>query len=195
MTSTDRKKREVMAEQSSVPPFVDRGDQTPLLRADGVMLTGHTKEDVPGHLAGEDEETARRFGWWPQQSTEATVRAAHQQWAAEWRSAGDTSTFAIRETVTGHLVGGCQLRLQTDGSGQISWWTHATERRKGYATRAVKLLVEYAESSGIDRLEAHVAEDNHASRKVAESAGFTYLNTFTEDDGTLKMRYERRTRS
>lgn len=31
-----------------------------------------------------------------------------------------------------------------------------------------------------------------SSRKVAESAGFKYLNTLTDDDRTLKVRYERR---
>lgn len=158
-----------------------------------MLLDGHTSADVFVHLAGEDEETARRFGWWPRQSTEATVRAVYDRWALEWRSGGHTRTFAVREPASGRLVGGCELRLQDDGSGQISWWTHANERRKGYATKAVKLLVEYAESLKIDRLEAHIAEDNHASRKVAENAGFGWLDTFTEDDGSPMVRYGRLT--
>ena len=34
---------------------------------DGVIvLNGHTDDDVAAHLAGEDDETARWFGWWPQ---------------------------------------------------------------------------------------------------------------------------------
>lgn len=146
---------------------------------------------MAAHLAG-DEETARRFGWRPQQSTEETVRAAHERWAVEWRAHGKTRSFAVREAASERLVGGCELRLHDDGSGQLSWWTHATERRKGYATRAVKLLVEYAETLGLDRLEAHSGEDNHASRKVAVNAGFHYLDTFT-DDGAPVRRYELRT--
>src|SRR4249920_3158745 len=50
-----------------------------------VILDGHVPEDVQPHLDGEDEETAHRFGWWPQRSTEATVRAAFQRWADEWQ--------------------------------------------------------------------------------------------------------------
>lgn len=142
----------------------------PVLRGHGVLLNGHTVADIAAHLAGEDEETARRFGWWPEKSTETTARAAYARWAAEWRSGGNIRAFAVRDAVTGHLVGGCELRLQADESGQISWWTHAAERRKGYATRALRLLVPCAESLGVDRLEAHVAPDNDASRKVAESA-------------------------
>jgi hypothetical protein len=29
-----------------------------------VTLNGHREQDIAAHLA-EDEETARRFGWWP----------------------------------------------------------------------------------------------------------------------------------
>lgn len=168
---------------------------TPVLQGYGVVLNGHTDADVVAHLAGEDEETARRLGWWPQRSTEATARAAYDRWALEWRSGGSIRAFAVREAAGGRLVGGCELRLQDDGSGQLSWWTHANERRKGYATRGVKLLVEYADSLGVARLEAHVAEDNDASRQVADSVGFRYLNEFTDDDGTRMVRYERRTGS
>ena len=36
---------------------------------DGVIgLDQYPDADVAAHLAGEDEETARRFGWWPESS-------------------------------------------------------------------------------------------------------------------------------
>ena len=44
---------------------------------------------------------------------------------------------------------------------------------------------------GTTRLEAHVALDNHASRRVAQAAGFTHASIFTEDDGTEMIRYTR----
>jgi len=49
----------------------------PELRNDGVVLNAHDDGEVAAHVAGEDEETARRFGWWPAYSTEETVRAAY----------------------------------------------------------------------------------------------------------------------
>jgi RimJ/RimL family protein N-acetyltransferase len=55
----------------------------------------------------------------------------------------------------------------------------------------VALLVGYATSIGVTRLEAHVAADNHASRRVAETAGFTQAGTFTDNDGTEMIRYIR----
>ncbi len=37
----------------------------PELRNDGIILNAHNDSEVAAHVAGEDEETARRFGWWP----------------------------------------------------------------------------------------------------------------------------------
>jgi RimJ/RimL family protein N-acetyltransferase len=53
------------------------------------------------------------------------------------------------------------------------------------------LLVGYAASIGVARLEAPAAPDNHASRRVAEAAGFTQAGTFTDDEGTEFIRYAR----
>ena len=37
-----------------------------LTLTDGVVLLDRfTADDMDAHLAGEDEEQARRFGWWP----------------------------------------------------------------------------------------------------------------------------------
>ena len=73
----------------------------------------------------------------------------------------------------------------------MSYWTHADKRGRGYASNALALLVGYAASIGVTRLEAHVATDNHASRRVAESAGFSQAGTFTDHDGTEMIRYTR----
>lgn len=158
---------------------------------DGViMVNTFTDDDVAVHLASEDEETARRFGWWPKTSTQTTVRDAIARWTNEWATGGSTRAFAAREMTSQGLIGGCELRIQPDGSGQVSYWTATTERRKGYASRSLLLLRQYAESIGITRLESHVAEDNLASRRVSEKAGFSLAGTFTADDGTRMVRYE-----
>jgi RimJ/RimL family protein N-acetyltransferase len=61
----------------------------------------------------------------------------------------------------------------------------------GYARSALALLVGYAASIGVTRLEAHIAPDNHASRHVAEAAGFTQADTVPDGDGTEYIRYTR----
>jgi len=163
----------------------------PELRGDGIILNAHTDSEVAAHVAGEDEETARRFGWWPAYSTEETVRAAYANWARSWQDDGPVRAFAARDPGSGALVGNCELRIGPDGTGEVSYWTHAGKRGRGYARNALALLVGYAASIGVTRLEAHVAPDNHASRHVAEAVGFIQADTFTDSDGTEFIRYAR----
>jgi RimJ/RimL family protein N-acetyltransferase len=163
----------------------------PELRNHGIILNAHNDSEVAAHLAGEDEETARRFGWWPAYSTEETVQAAYANWAKNWQDDGPVRAFAARDPGSGALVGNCELRIGPDGTGEVSYWTHAGKRGRGYARNALALLVGYAASIGVTSLEAHVALDNHASRRVAEAAGFTRASTFTDHDGTKMIRYTR----
>jgi len=162
----------------------------PVLTDGVIILNAYTDDDIPAHLAGEDEETARRFGWWPQTSTEATVRDAFSCWAHHWETGGPTRTFAARQAATRRLVGGCELRLQPDRTAQVSYWTSASQRRRGHATKALSLLLQYARSIGVTQAEADVATDNLASRRVAEKAGFHLVSTFIAEDGTGMIRYQ-----
>jgi RimJ/RimL family protein N-acetyltransferase len=77
--------------------------ETPRYEDDEVVLTGYGLEDVDDHLAGEDEETARQFGWWPKRSTAEMVAAAFRAWAQDWAHDGPTRAFAVRDRRTGAL--------------------------------------------------------------------------------------------
>jgi RimJ/RimL family protein N-acetyltransferase len=78
--------------------------------------------------------------------------------------------FATR--VDGELVGGCELRLVGETRAEASYWTFPQFRRRGYATRALRLLAAWASGLGVDRVELHGEPDNVASRRVAERSGF-----------------------
>ena len=167
------------------------GDGTvPVLRGEVVILDAFRTEDAAAHLAGEDEEMARRFGWWPKGSTLETVLPYFDRCAADWREHGPTRAFAVRDGVTGDLVGSAELRIRADGSGEVSYSTHTGKRRRGYARHALALLCEYAATLGVAPLEAHVAVDNHASRRIAEACGFSETGTIT-GEGELRIRYLR----
>jgi RimJ/RimL family protein N-acetyltransferase len=120
----------------------------PELRNDGIVLSAHNDSEVAAHVAGEDEETARRFGWWPAYSTEETVRAAYANWARNWQDDGPVRAFAARDPGSGALVGNCELRIDPDGTGEVSYWTHAGKRGRGYARNSLALLAGYR---GLDR--------------------------------------------
>lgn len=99
-------------------------------------------------------------------------------------------TFAARDAAAGHLVGGCQLELPPGGPAQVSYWISASQRRRGYATRVLALLLQYARSIGVAEVEAPIAEDNPASRRVSEGAGFRPAGGYTAHDGARMIRYQ-----
>jgi RimJ/RimL family protein N-acetyltransferase len=109
-----------------------------------------------------------------------------------WETGGPTRTFATRDAATSRLLGGCELRVQPDGSAHVSYWTSAGERRRGYATRALALLLHYGNSIGVTRFEAHIAPDNLASRRVSEKTGFRCVGRFTDEEGAVMIKYEQR---
>jgi RimJ/RimL family protein N-acetyltransferase len=162
-----------------------------------IVLDGFTLEDVADHLAGEDEEQARRFGWYPKRSTEETARAAILQWQGAWQDDGDRVAWAAREAGSRVLVGGCELKLRGDGLAEMSWWIFPPHRRRGLATRAIRLAGDYAFAHlGVRRIDAQIEPDNVGSRRAAENAGFVLQGPAPDlemDDGTKRaaLRYSR----
>jgi RimJ/RimL family protein N-acetyltransferase len=147
-----------------------------------VVLERFRADDMEAHLAGEDEEQARRFGWWPRRSGPEQFRALLAEDEASWSRGGPNFRLATR--VRGELVGGCELRVRKPGSATVSYWTFASHRGCGYATRATRLLCDWAfEALRLERVEAHVEEDNAASVGVARAAGF--IGTPRRDDEGL----------
>jgi len=142
------------------------------LRDDAIVLNRFVIGDVDAHVAGEDEEHARRFGWYPARSTPETARAAIESWSDDWDNDGLTRAFAVR-TPEGELVGGAQLRFKGEEVAQFAYWIFPAWRRRGFGARAVRLACAYAFSSlGIARVEALVEPDNEPSRALLERVGF-----------------------
>jgi RimJ/RimL family protein N-acetyltransferase len=140
---------------------------------------------MEAHLAGEDEEQARRFGWWPKRSEPEQFREMLAEDERYWRGGGPRFRLATR--VRGELVGGCELRLGESGLATVSYWTFPAHRRRGHAVRALRLLCDWALSAfELDRIEAHVEADNRASVTVAEKTGFE-LTGRRDDEGLLVL--------
>jgi RimJ/RimL family protein N-acetyltransferase len=59
------------------------------------------------------------------------------------------------------------------GHGEIGYWVAAEARGRGIATRAVRLLAEWArEELGLTKIDVLPHKENAPSRRVAEKAGF-----------------------
>jgi hypothetical protein len=161
----------------------------PALGDDAVILDGHEAGDIRARLDGEDEETARRSGWWPERSTEATVRAAFEDWATQWRSGGPTRAFAVRDRATRTLVGGCELRCGRSPPARCP--TGPALGTAGTAMPPARRACSVATRSRSGSPGWRRGPDNYASRAVAERAGFTGHGTFTGDGGQVLVRYTR----
>jgi RimJ/RimL family protein N-acetyltransferase len=142
---------------------------------DGVIaLDAHTLADVAAHVEGEDDEQARRFGWYPKRSTTETATAAIEAWRAQWAAGGPRRAFAIRTLPDQALAGGCELRIEGDGRAALSYWIFPAFRGRGLASRAVRLVTAWAFAQlEVARVELLIEPDNHASLAVARAAGFT----------------------
>jgi RimJ/RimL family protein N-acetyltransferase len=163
----------------------------PRLTDGTVVLDAFRLTDAQSHLAGEDDELARRFGWFPRRSTLARARETIERWQAEWSNQGLTRCFATRladggeradrgeradggeRAESGELVGGCELRLRPDRTASMSYWTFPHHRRRGLASRAVRLAAEYAFAClDVTEIELYIEPDNAGSLGVARAAGF-----------------------
>lgn len=171
--------------RSEVGETMQPEDDLPLLRLPEslsdltVLLDAHRIRDAEAHLEGEDAEIRRRFDAERAATIEET-RAAMMRWI-EGRAAGAPMfAYAVRLPPR-RLIGGCELRMRSRSSANISYWIFPSFRGRGYALRAVTLLCGAAEAvDGLERLEARIAPDNEGSRQVAEKAGFQEAGTVEE---------------
>lgn len=145
----------------------------PTLTDGVVQLDEFGPGDIDAHLANEDEEMARRFGWWPKRSTAHNAREAFDRWAESWASGGAIRAFAVRDVATATLVGSCELRLEEDQVARASYSVGPHARRRGFASRALRLATQWAfDCLGVARIELYIEPDNAASRGVARRCGF-----------------------
>ena len=147
----------------------DYGPQPEL--TDGVVLLRPWRdEDIEPAVAGHDAEMARWFGWPVDGPSYERHRAAVENWR-KWYDEGRTRVnFAVE--ADGGLVGSVEVRNVGNDTGALSWTLYAGHRGHGYATRAVRLLADYAiDALGMRRVEAEVDLENERSLRVATRAG------------------------
>jgi RimJ/RimL family protein N-acetyltransferase len=109
----------------------------------------------------------------PSPYTEQDGRDAIAYFREGWAE-GTVSNFAITEG--GRPLGSVGVRwVEPDqGVAEIGYWVAAEARGRGLCTRAVRLVSHWVLGEcGAERLQLRADEQNAASRRVAENAGFT----------------------
>ncbi len=149
--------------------------EQPTLTDGVVTLRRWQLEDVDEAVAGHDDLIAHWFGWPVDGVTPERQRAAIEEWHRGYDD--DRRVVAFVAEAEEKLVGCVDVRRTADGVGELSWVLFHGHRGRGYATRMVRMLADYAltEASqgglGYWRVEAKVEPDNQASLRVAPRSG------------------------
>ena len=124
--------------------------------------------------AERDYERMRRWLWWVDRGRSADDVRAFVATVEERRLQGLGDCYTI--VVDGEVAGAVDIHdvNHEHGVGAMGYWLGSTSGGRGIMTRAVVATAQLAFGThGLHRLELLAAVDNHASRAVAERAGFT----------------------
>jgi RimJ/RimL family protein N-acetyltransferase len=130
--------------------------------------------DVPDIVAAcSDPEVPR----WTRVPSPYTREDAERFLAIAATEAAAGKGVALAVTDAGDRLIGTVALMEIDrerGSAEIGYWTAASARGRGAATRAVALLRDWAHAElGLTTIEILPHRDNRPSQRVAERAGFT----------------------
>ena len=146
--------------------------------SDGVVTlrTWGEEGDVEAIAAAcNDHAIAEFLDLIPSPYTERDAREYIAHCREGW-AAGTVMNFAITNVEVGRAIGSIGVRWvkPEQGVAEVGYWMAPEARGRGACTRAVQLVSRWLiEDCGVERLQLRADEQNVASRRVAENAGFT----------------------
>ena len=117
------------------------------------------------------------------------VVTLHADLASAGAADGSTA-HAFTVEAGGRSVGTVGVQSVERSTGELSWAVDEAQRGRGYATRAVRLLVRYAfDDLGLTRLQARVPPDNHGAMRLAHRSGLRNEGRSRAAPGTREREY------
>jgi RimJ/RimL family protein N-acetyltransferase len=146
----------------------------PTLRDGDLVLRPKRLEDIDALVAACQDPEIPRWTFVPSPYTRADAEAFFARSAEELEAGKSVHVLAV-DAQDDRLLGSfsvMELDLEP-GYGEIGYWVAAEARGRGIATRAVRLLAEWArEELGLTKIDVLPHKENAPSRRVAEKAGF-----------------------
>lgn len=141
-----------------------------------------------------DPEVNRYQGW--ERTDPVRVRAEIEEMARRAPGEAGWVQFSVEERETGRLVGDVGLSPAEGEPGviRVGYTIAPAFQGRGYATEAVRALVDYAFELGAEVVRAHASWENTASHRVAEKVGMRLVERFRRTEGGetwYGVRYER----
>jgi RimJ/RimL family protein N-acetyltransferase len=101
-------------------------------------------------------------------------RADADDWIASANTRADEETYLIT-LADGTIIGACGFDMREDGVPDVGYWLGVEHWGKGYATEAVRALIDRAFCDlAYDALHSGARVTNPASRHVLEKCGFQW---------------------
>jgi RimJ/RimL family protein N-acetyltransferase len=148
--------------------------ELPTLRDGDLVLRPKRPDDADALAAACQDPEISRWTFVPSPYTRAD--ADHYIVVSDQEAAAGTAVHLIAVDANDDRLLGSFSMMELDrapGFGEIGYWVAAGARGRGVATRATRLLADWArEALGLTRIEVLPHKDNGPSRRVAEKAGF-----------------------
>lgn len=137
--------------------------------------------DLPILLTHQDDPIAAAMAAFPTRAPDAFY--------AHWAEIRADPTVVARTIVVDGVVVGDIVSWLADGDREVGYWIARESWGRGYATEALRLLLDEITERPIT---GHVAIENVGSRRVLEHCGFVRVGEALADDGVLEsiMRLE-----
>jgi GNAT superfamily N-acetyltransferase len=152
------------------------------LRTERLLLGTLTRDEALAIGSGERGGRA----WADDYPTEGDVVVAGIVCEAgeHYEESADLGVYQIRRAADGLVIGGVGFLSAPDptGAAEIGYGLTESARGLGYATEAVRAVIEHAGRCGVTVVVAMTAVDNRASQRVLERLAFERGDT-VEDDG------------
>ncbi len=143
--------------------------------SDGVVtLRPWRQEDVDDAVLDEDPAMAWWFGW-DEQADDSARDLSIAEWRADYAAGQRRVAFVIEHE--DELAGSVEITREGESGGSLRWTLYPRQRGRGHATRAVRILADWALTDqdqgglGMQRVEARVDPRNEASLRVATRSG------------------------